>query len=53
MSLPKKHGIKNIFTSLEEMLTGDVIHAVYIASPNGAHALQAVKVAATGKTYFM
>ena len=41
----KKHRIKNIFTSLEEMLTGDVINAVYIASPNGAHALQAVKAA--------
>ena len=39
-----KHGIKNIFTSLDEMLESGVVDAVYIASPNGAHAEQAIKV---------
>lgn len=40
----EKHGIENIFTSLDEMLESGVVDAVYIASPNGAHASQAVKV---------
>lgn len=39
----EKHGIKNIFTSLEEMLESGTTGAVYIASPNGAHSWQAVK----------
>lgn len=40
----EKHGIKNIFTSLDEMLESNLVDAVYIASPNGAHAEQAIKV---------
>lgn len=39
----KKHNIENVFTSLEEMLTSNLIDAVYIASPNGVHAEQAIK----------
>lgn len=40
----EKHGIENIFTSLDEMLGSNLVDAVYIASPNGAHAEQAIKV---------
>lgn len=40
----QKHNIKNIFTSLEEMLKSGLVDAVYIASPNGVHASQAIKV---------
>ena len=37
-----KHGIKNTFTSLEEMAKSDLIDAVYIASPNALHASQTI-----------
>lgn len=40
----EKHGIENVFTSLDEMLESNLVDAVYIASPNGAHAEQAIKV---------
>lgn len=37
-----KHGIKNIYTSLEEMAKSALIDAVYIASPNALHSSQAI-----------
>ncbi len=38
----EKHGIKNTFTSLEEMAKSDLIDAVYVASPNALHASQTI-----------
>lgn len=38
----QRHGIPHVFTSLEEMLEGDLVDAVYIASPNALHASQAI-----------
>ncbi|MDG5787467.1 Gfo/Idh/MocA family oxidoreductase [Evansella sp. AB-P1] len=37
-----KYGVNNIFTSIESMVHGDVVDAVYIASPNSLHAEQAI-----------
>ena len=37
-----KYGVKHIFTDLEELLTSDVVDAMYIASPNALHAKQAI-----------
>lgn len=37
-----RHGIEKVFTTLEEMAENNSIDAVYIASPNFAHAEQAV-----------
>ncbi|MDY4253451.1 Gfo/Idh/MocA family oxidoreductase, partial [Clostridium sp.] len=37
-----KHGIKNIYTSLEEMAKSALIDAVYIASPNALHSRQTI-----------
>lgn len=44
-----KHGIRHIFTSLEEMAASDVIDAVYIASPNFLHASQSILFMSHGK----
>jgi scyllo-inositol 2-dehydrogenase (NADP+) len=37
-----KHGVKDIYTNLEEMAASEEIDAVYIASPNSFHAEQAI-----------
>ena len=39
-----KHDIKTIYLSLEEMAESSNIDAVYIASPNGLHPSQAIKL---------
>lgn len=38
----QEHDLKHTFTSLEEMLKGDLIDAVYVASPNSLHAEQSI-----------
>lgn len=38
----KKHNIPYTFTSLEAMVSSDLIDAVYIASPNSLHASQSI-----------
>ena len=37
-----KHGIKNVFTDIEEMCRSKEVDAVYIASPNTCHCEQAI-----------
>ena len=49
VAFAKKHGIPYTFTSLEEMVTGSLIDAVYIASPNYKHAEQAILCMRHGK----
>lgn len=44
-----KHDIKTIYLSLEEMAESQKVDAVYIASPNGLHPLQAIKMMKSGK----
>ena len=44
-----KHGIANVFTDYDAFLSSDCIDAVYIASPNFAHAEQAVRALNAGK----
>lgn len=44
-----RHSIPNIFTSLEEMASSEVIDAVYIASPNALHAPQTILCLDHGK----
>lgn len=44
-----KHGIPHKFTSLEEMASSPVVDAVYIASPNSAHAEQSILCLRRGK----
>ncbi len=44
-----RHGIPRAFTSLDEMLAGDTVDAVYIASPNACHARQAIASLDAGK----
>lgn len=43
------HNIPYVFTSVEEMVSGDVVDAVYIASPNYAHADQSIMCMRHGK----
>ena len=38
----KTYGVRHVFTDLEELLTSDVVDAMYIASPNALHADQAI-----------
>ncbi|MCQ2431948.1 MAG: Gfo/Idh/MocA family oxidoreductase, partial [Clostridia bacterium] len=45
----EKHGIGRVFTSYEDFVSSDCIDAVYIASPNFAHAKQAVTALSHGK----
>lgn len=45
----KKHKIPHIFTNLEKMAQSPVIDAVYIASPNIAHAQQSILLMQYGK----
>ena len=49
LAFAKKHGIPYTFTSLEEMVTGSLVDAVYIASPNYKHAEQAMLCMRHGK----
>ncbi len=44
-----RHSISHVFTSLEEMVSGDVVDAVYIASPNCCHASQSILAMSHGK----
>uniref|UniRef100_UPI004055D614 Gfo/Idh/MocA family protein n=1 Tax=Alistipes sp. TaxID=1872444 RepID=UPI004055D614 len=44
-----KHNIPHIFTSLEEMAASDKVDAIYIASPNYAHAEQSILCMSNGK----
>lgn len=44
-----KHNIPHIFTSLEQMVSSDLIDAVYIASPNYVHASQSILAMDHGK----
>ena len=37
-----RHQIPHTFTSLERMVAGDTVDAVYIATPNSLHAAQAI-----------
>ena len=37
-----KYGVQHVFTSLEEMVSSDVIDAVYVASPNSFHAAHSI-----------
>ncbi len=45
----QKHEIPHTFTSLDKMLSSDLIDAVYIASPNSLHAEQAIQCMRAGK----
>ena len=44
-----KHGVKKLYTSLEELAADHNVDAVYIASPNSCHAPQAVAMMNAGK----
>ena len=44
-----KHDIETIYLSLEEMAESQKVDAVYIASPNGLHPSQAIKMMENGK----
>lgn len=44
-----KHNIPHVFTSLEEMAASDKVDAIYIASPNYAHAEQSILCMNHGK----
>lgn len=44
-----RHGIANVFTSLEEMASSEVVDAIYIASPNFMHAAQSILCMSHGK----
>ena len=44
-----KHNIPHVFTSLEEMAASDKVDAIYIASPNYAHAEQSILCMKHGK----
>lgn len=48
----KKHNIAHTFTSLEDMVSSDLIDAVYIASPNSLHASQSILCMQHGKHVF-
>lgn len=41
-SFAEKYNVENIFTNIEEMVKGDCVDAVYIASPNSFHSEQAI-----------
>ena len=45
----RKHGIARSFDSLEEMVAGDEVDAVYIATPNSCHAWQSILCMRHGK----
>lgn len=44
-----RHQIPHTFTSLERMVAGDTVDAVYIATPNSLHAAQAILCMEHGK----
>lgn len=48
----KKHNVPHTFTSLEDMLSSNLIDAVYIASPNSLHASQSILCMQHGKHVF-
>lgn len=45
----KKHGIKDVFTSLDDMLLSTTVDAVYIASPTFLHAEHTLRSLSMGK----
>lgn len=44
-----RHNIPHVFTSVEEMVCGNIVDAVYVASPNYAHADQSIICMRYGK----
>lgn len=48
----KKHNVPHTFTSLEDMVSSNLIDAVYIASPNSLHASQSILCMQHGKHVF-
>ncbi len=44
-----RYGIPEVYTSLEAMVSGDCVDAVYIATPNFLHASQAILCMSRGK----
>ena len=48
----KEHNVPHTFTSLEDMLSSNLIDAVYIASPNSLHASQSILCMQHGKHVF-
>ena len=48
----KKHNVPYSFTSLEDMVSSNLIDAVYIASPNSLHASQSILCMQHGKHVF-
>ncbi len=48
----KKHNVPYTFTSLEDMVSSNLIDAVYIASPNSLHASQSILCMQHGKHVF-
>lgn len=47
-----KHGIERVYHALDDLLRDPDIDVVYVASPNGLHAQQAMRAAAAGKHVF-
>ena len=45
----EKHGIKTVFTDLEELAKSDEVDAVYIANPNALHYATAKPLLENGK----
>ncbi|MCJ7791022.1 MAG: Gfo/Idh/MocA family oxidoreductase, partial [Dehalococcoidia bacterium] len=45
----EEHGIERAYDSLDELLRDSKVDVVYIASPNGLHAIQTIKAAEAGK----
>ena len=51
-SFAEKYGIERAYDSLDELLGNPEVDVVYIASPNGLHAGQTIRVARAGKHVF-
>jgi predicted dehydrogenase len=51
-SFAEEYGIDRAYDKLEELLGNPEVDVVYIASPNGLHATQTIRVAAAGKHVF-
>lgn len=45
----RTHGLNHVFTRIEEVAASNEIDAVYIASPNSCHSLQAIELLNAGK----
>ncbi len=49
LSFATDHGVDGVCTSMNELLSDDLVSVVYVASPNGAHVEQVVAAARAGK----